>query len=180
MSLKRTICVSNRKKRRTLTRCIDGDKNYEHFDHKGACNLDSLPEKIHGIPFNIFGTNKPEYVMKHRLVCMSKYDGADDLLTLHPTQIIYKDVYDIHNSNFFAKKLHLRNLNLDSMACTIKVHRGAHKFVCTISRSPSKYCPYCPFLSLFVIIVISTQTLLKDIFSTMLALDHSWSSGNPF
>ena len=74
------------KKRRFWPKYIDGDAINLHFKDKDIGKSDSLPGKMHDIPFYILGMKEPDYVMK----LMSTY-GTNELQTDHQTQRIYVD-----------------------------------------------------------------------------------------
>ena len=52
------------KKRKYWPKYIDGDSIDAHFEGKEVGSIDSLPGKIHNIPFDIFAMHEPDYVMK--------------------------------------------------------------------------------------------------------------------
>ena len=74
------------KKRRYWPKYVDGDEIDKHFENKAISHADSLPGKMHDIPFHIFGMKEPDYVMK----LMSTY-GTNELQAGHPTQRVYID-----------------------------------------------------------------------------------------
>ena len=67
------------KKHKYWLKYIDGDSIDAYFEGKEVGSIDSLPGKMHNVPFHIFAMKEPDYVMK----LMSTY-GTNELQLDHP------------------------------------------------------------------------------------------------
>ena len=56
-------------KKRYWPKYIGCDKIDKHFENKEIGYVDSLPGKMHDIPFHLFGMKEPDYVMKLTSTC---------------------------------------------------------------------------------------------------------------
>ena len=52
------------KKRQYWPKYVAGDKIDKHFEDKEIGHVDSLPGKMHDVPFHIIGMKEPDYFMK--------------------------------------------------------------------------------------------------------------------
>ena len=144
------------KKRRFWPKYIDGDAIDLHFKDKDIGKSDSLPGKMHDIPFHIFGMKEPDYVMK----LMSTY-GTNELQTDHQTQRIYVNsekktittrfCYPEVISNYFKYRHAVDDHNAKR-----------HSPICLLYVWATKYWPHRPFS--FILSISEVNTNLADAF----------------
>ena len=139
------------KKRRYWPKYVDGDEIDKHFENKAIGHADSLPGKIHDIPFHVFGMKEPDYVMK----LMSTY-GTNELQAGHPTQRVYLDSERKScTTNFCYPEVVSNHFKFRHSVDDHNAKR--HSPICLEYTWATKYWPHRPFSFLLAISEVNTN-----------------------
>ena len=98
IELKKTVVYASAfiKKCKYWPKYIDGDSIKAHSKGKEVGSVDSLPGKMHDIPFHIFVMKKPDYMMKLMSTYGTNELQLDHLLRRTYIPIIKKVTKDFH------------------------------------------------------------------------------------
>ena len=146
------------KKRKYWPKYVDGDAVDAHFAGKAVGTTDSLPGKIHGIPFHIYAMKEPDYVMK----LMSTY-GTNELQADHATRRIYKDAEKkTVTTNFCYPEVVSNHFKFRHAVDDHNAKR--HAPISLEYVWATKYWPHCPFS--FLLAISEVNTNLAEAFFT--------------